>query len=204
MDGTLTDTVPLVVRGLNAALGPVWGGPRTVEQMLHLFGPSEERLIRQEAGEGSEEAIERFYRCYRAEHDRHAHVFPEVEAMLSALRARGVALGIVTNKGRSSTQITLEAFGLAHHFSAIRSGDDVARPKPDPTGIVEVMRELGADRRRSVYVGDSPSDMLAARAAGVRALGAGWSGGAPRLAGPADEILDSPMDVVRLVQELAG
>ncbi|MDA8346215.1 MAG: HAD family hydrolase [Thermaerobacter sp.] len=176
LDGTLTDTLPLVVTALNAALAPHWGAPKDLEAMRPLFGPSEERLIAREAP-GDPDAVDRFYAEYRREHARLARPFAGVTEMLHALAARGVRLGLVTNKGRRSSVMTLHEFGIAKYFGAVVTGDDVAHPKPDPTGILEVLGNLGVQPGQAAYVGDSRSDMQAAHAAGVRAIGAGWQAG---------------------------
>ncbi len=174
LDGTLTDTLPLVIAAVNAALAPVWGAARTPEEIRRLFGPPEGQLIAAEAPQDSE-AIERFYRYYRAHHRHTARVYPGVRPMLSTLLERGHLLALVTNKGRRSALITLEEFGLRRFFRAIVDGDDVSRPKPAPEGIGLALERLGAGAAEAAYVGDMPSDLLASRAAGVAAWAAAWS-----------------------------
>ena len=174
LDGTLTDTLPLVIAALNAALAPVWGGPRRPEEVRRLFGPPEGRLIAQEAPDDPE-ALERFYRSYRLLHRTDARIFPGVRPMLSTLVERGWPLALVTNKGRRSTLITLEEFGLRRFFRAIVDGDAVEHPKPAPDGISRALAELGAAAKDAAYVGDMPSDLGAARAAGVAGWHAAWS-----------------------------
>lgn len=203
LDGTLTDTLALVFLSVNAALSPIWGGARSEAEIRTLFGPTEEVLIARATAHGREEAIERFFRCYEEEHDRLAHPFPGVMAMLQAVEQGGTRIGIVTNKGRRSTEISLRRLGMRRFAQAIASGDDVERPKPDPAGILQVARALGAAPREAIYVGDSPSDMRAARAAGVRAVAAGWSSG-DRLADLADAVARTPEAILRILDEVAA
>lgn len=200
LDGTLTDTLDLVVKGLNAALVPYWGAPKDLSEMRALFGPSEDRLIEREAP-GDQAARERFYAVYEAEHARMAHVFPGAREALEDLLARGARLGVVTNKGRRSTMITLRAFSMLHLFDAIVTGDDLPRPKPDPEGILRVLSALGALPEETLYVGDSPGDMRAARAAGVHAVGAGWQAGSVL---GADILLQSPTEIPSLLMPAGG
>ena len=198
LDGTLTDTLPLVIAALNAALASHWGGPKDLQAMRPLFGPSEERLIAREAP-GDPDAVDRFYAEYRREHARLAHPFDGVPEVLQELSARGVRMGLVTNKGRRSSLMTLREFGIAQYFDAVVTGDDLENPKPDPSGILQVVAALGADRARTAYVGDSASDMQAARAAGVHAIGAGWQAGdVPH----ADRILRAPVEILTLASDL--
>jgi phosphoglycolate phosphatase/pyrophosphatase PpaX len=194
LDGTLTDTLPLVISSINAALAPVWGASRTPAEIRRLFGPPEGQLIADQAP-ADPNAIERFYAYYRRHHEREAKVFPGVRPMLSTLLARGFHLGLVTNKGHRSTMITLEAFGLRRFFRAVVDGDEVA-PKPSPEGIRLALARLGARSEEAVYVGDMPSDLRAAKAAGVPGWAAAWS----RPADPAegwDFIALHPEDLLR-------
>jgi len=174
LDGTLTDTLPLVIAAVNAALTPVWGAPRAPAEIRHLFGPPEGQLIAAQAPDDPQ-AVERFYRYYRANHQRAARVYPGVRPMLTTLVESGRLLALVTNKGRRSAMITLEAFGLRRFFRAIVDGDEVASPKPDPEGIRLALRRLGVGAGDAAYVGDMASDLAAARAAGVEAWAAAWS-----------------------------
>lgn len=174
LDGTLTDTLPLVVAALNAALAPVWGAPRSPDEIRSLFGPAEGPLIAAQAPHDPQ-AVERFYSYYRDHHQRAAKVFPGVRPMLSTLAERGCPLGLVTNKGRRSALITLEAFGLRRFFRVIVDGEEVALPKPAPDSIRLALARLGADAGAACYVGDMESDLAAARAAGVEGWAAAWS-----------------------------
>ncbi len=194
LDGTLTDTLPLVISSINAALTPIWGAPRTPEEIRRLFGPPEGQLIAAQAS-SDPKAIERFYTYYRRHHERDAKVFPGVRPMLSTLLSRGFRLALVTNKGHRSTMITLEEFDLRRFFRAVVDGDEVA-PKPSPEGIRLALARLGATREEAVYVGDMPSDLRAAKAAGVAGWAAAWS----RPADPAegwDFIAIHPEDLLR-------
>ena len=195
LDGTLTDTLPLVIASLNAALAPVWGAPRSPSEIRRLFGPPEGRLIAQQAPDDPQ-AVERFYRYYRDHHQRIAKLFPGVRTMLSTLVELGWPLGLVTNKGHRSTVITLDQLGLRPFFPVIVDGDGLSRPKPAPEGIALALGRLGAAPGDAAYIGDMPSDLAAARAAGA----AGWCAGWSRPDEPApdwDYVARKPDDVVQ-------
>ncbi len=197
LDGTLTDTLPLVIAALNAALAPVWGAPRSPEEVRRLFGPPEGQLIAAEAP-SDPDAMERFYRYYRQHYAREAKVFAGVRPVLSTLVARGLRLGLVTNKGHRSAMITLEEAGLRRFFETVVDGDEVARPKPAPDGILLALARLRVSACDAAYVGDMPSDLVAAKAAGVAALAAGWSR-TPADAEAWDFIARHPDDLLRQV-----
>lgn len=203
LDGTLTDTLDLVIAAVNAALSPVWGLERTPEEIRRLFGPTEEGLIARATEVGREAARERFFRYYEDEHDARARIFPGVPDMLQQIAAGGHPIAVVTNKGSRSTEITLRRLGLTGFVAAIATGDDVEHPKPDPAGILRVLAAMEVDADSAIYVGDSPSDMRAARAAGVLAVGVGWSSGL-RLDALADVVAEAPSDVPAILLKADG
>jgi len=173
LDGTLTDTLRLVLSSLGAALGPVWGEERSPDEIRRLLGPSELRILEQEAP-GRPEVVEAFYRHYRARLHHDACVFHGVRPMLATLAERGWPLGLVTSKGARGTAITLEEFGLRRFFRAVVHGDEVRATKPDPEAIRLCLQRLLIPPEEAVYVGDQPTDLVAARAAGCGAWAAAW------------------------------
>ncbi|WP_251081456.1 HAD family hydrolase, partial [Frankia sp. Mgl5] len=80
-------------------------------------------------------------------------------------------LGIVTGKGSNSAEISIAQLQLAPFFPVVITGDDVAEPKPHPEGILLAMKLLQAEPQTTLYVGDSDSDIKAAKAAGVTSVG---------------------------------
>lgn len=173
LDGTLADTIELIVFSLNQALSPIWGGPKSREDIYALFGPTEEVLIDKEAGEGADEVLSRFKHVYETHLSEFVTVFPGIVDLLKQLEQERCTLGLVTNKGRWSTDVTLEALKIASFFRYTSTGEE-ARPKPYPDGILRLMEAFGASPSETAMIGDSPGDIRAARAAGVQAIGAGW------------------------------
>jgi len=78
----------------------------------------------------------------------------------------GVALAVNTNSGKEARTV-LERLGVKLLFDLIVSADDVSRPKPDPEGVRMIMRRLGVEPDRTIYVGDSSIDQTTAREAGI-------------------------------------
>lgn len=99
----------------------------------------------------------------------HARVFPDVAALVAALRARGARLGIVTG-GHGPSLAPLRDEGLLDHFEVVITAAHVARRKPDPDGLLKCLAALGVAPGDAVYVGDTPPDVEAARAAGMAAI----------------------------------
>jgi pyrophosphatase PpaX len=116
------------------------------------------------------------YRNYQADRYLDAiRLFDGTEDTLRALRERGVRTGLVTNRLANSTYRALDHFGVRGDFDIILTAEDYTRFKPDPEPILLTLARLGADPARTIYLGDSVNDILAAKAAGVYAILAGWS-----------------------------
>lgn len=92
--------------------------------------------------------------------------------LLDALRADGVAIGIVTSKLRRAFEHDAEVLGLRDRIDAVVAGDDDHPPKPDPAPLRACLAELDVDPAAAVFVGDGPHDVTAGRAAGIRTVAA--------------------------------
>ena len=99
----------------------------------------------------------------------HGKAFEGIDRTLDALRQLGIRLGIVSG-ARPEVLDLLRKDGVLDRFDSIVLGTDVSRRKPDPEGIVKCLKELGVAPDAAVYVGDTPVDIQASRAAGVRAV----------------------------------
>jgi HAD superfamily hydrolase (TIGR01509 family) len=113
-------------------------------------------------------------------------------ALLGALRAAGVPLGLVTNARRRFVELALRTAGLSGAFDVIVTFEDVARPKPAPDAYVAAAHALGVEPSDCVVLEDSPTGVAAGRAAGALTIGV------PSLAGvelEADVVAGSLADV---------
>ncbi|HUX23763.1 MAG TPA: HAD-IA family hydrolase [Burkholderiales bacterium] len=99
----------------------------------------------------------------------HGKVFAGIAQTLDAIKRLGIRLGIVSG-ARPEVLELLRKDGVLDRFDSIVLGTDVSRRKPDPEGIVKCLRELGVAADAAVYVGDTPVDIQASRAAGVHAV----------------------------------
>jgi len=123
------------------------------------------------------EHVDELVRVYRA-HNVPLH--DELEAcagmldVLERLREGGRRLGIVTAKGRSTIELAFARVPLAHLFEAVVGGDETERHKPHPEPLLLAAQRLGVDPADTAYVGDSPFDIRAAKAAGMHAVGVTW------------------------------
>lgn len=174
-DGTIADTLPLIFYTFREVLWKYTGKKYSDEEIIAMFGPSEVGIIGPRIDSGQREAaIRDFHRLYDEKHSEFVKADPDVVKTLQFLQDRGLRLGIVTGKGRTSAEVSLQRLQFASFFEVIITGDDVDRPKPHPEGLWKAMQRLGAQPSETVYVGDSDADVLAGKRAGVQTVGVNW------------------------------
>ncbi len=203
-DGTLADTLPLITLAWNHVMRPIFGRDFSLAEVVERFGPTDAAMIERELKGRSAQAIhqatENYFAHYEAAHDA-ARAFDGISEMLGEVRRAGFKMGLMTGKGRRAADITLRLLGWEHAFASVVTGDETARPKPDPEGVLRVARELQAEPSRCIYVGDLPVDIRAGRAAGMSTVAAGWNAydeAALRAAAP-DFWAQTPRDVAALL-----
>jgi pyrophosphatase PpaX len=175
VDGTLISTKDLYLECYRRALAPYVGKQLTDDELLAIRPHSELQVLKGHSGDAFEACMATFARHYAELHATHfGGVYDGVLDVLRELRQRGIRNGIVTGKSRSSWEITLTQVEFGE-FDVVVVDDDVINPKPDPQGIRAALDALRVEPRHAIYVGDSPADMEAARAAGIRAAAAMWS-----------------------------
>jgi pyrophosphatase PpaX len=122
-------------------------------------------------------------------------------ALLPGLKAEGRRLGIVTAKRHRTVSLALDRFPtLASAFDVVVAHEDTTRHKPDPDPVLLAVERLGGAPEDAVYVGDSPFDIGAAKAAGVFAIAVGWGGIHPDerlLAERPDAFVRTPEELLR-------
>lgn len=172
-DGTLVDSLRVTLDAFKHAILEVTQRRVSDEDVLKHFGGGELSIFHAMLGQ---DLGARAYAVYRE------HVFARpatmplhegVPELLEALSGK-VRMGIVTGRGADSLEKLLDHHRLRARFEVVVAYDDVGTPKPDPAGIQLALKRLGAQAREALYLGDSWADIRAARAAGVRALGARW------------------------------
>jgi pyrophosphatase PpaX len=176
LDGTVVDTGPIILASMRHAVTTVVGGEYSDEQLMAAVGgPGLEAQMRALDPERVEELV----RVYR-EHNEPLHetisAFAGMEDVLHELKRRGHRLAIVTAKRRATVELAFARVPVEHLFETIVGGDETERHKPDPEPLLLALARLGARPEDAAYVGDSPFDMQAAKAAGLYAIGVGWGG----------------------------
>jgi phosphoglycolate phosphatase len=174
LDGTLVDTAPDLAAATNHVLARHGRRPVSVDEVRAMVGRGARKLIERgfaRTGEPVDMAhMEDLYRLfidhYRENIVAASRPFPGTVNVLERCREAGFVVGICTNKTEALSVMLIERLGLARHFGAIVGADTIGVAKPDPAPYRETVKRLGAEGA-SVMIGDSETDILTARAAGV-------------------------------------
>jgi pyrophosphatase PpaX len=170
LDGTLIDTMPFVIEGLATAVAPYRSRPTPAEVMSSLGGPSEACLRRLLGGPRHLAEALATYLEFLRQNDRWAQPFRGARTLLKHLQSASVRVGIWTGRERNSTLARLQALSWEHWFDPIVCGDDLASHKPDPAGLLKIVRHWRLRPRQVLFVGDSDQDIEGGGAAGVPML----------------------------------
>jgi pyrophosphatase PpaX len=203
-DGTLVDTTDLIYQSMRHASGEVLGREVSREVLMANVGQPLPRQMELLSAEHAE-ALLISYRLHNEDnHDALIKEFPGVEAALDRLRSAGVQVAVVTSKRRFSVDMALKSFpGLGEVVDQWVTMEDTNEHKPRPEPIHKGLELLGnVPREEAAYVGDSPFDVAAAKAARVTSVAVSWgafSEEALRAAGPDHLVpdLDAAVDVLQ-------
>jgi HAD superfamily hydrolase (TIGR01549 family) len=203
LDGTLLDSMPFVFHGLATAVSPYRPRPTTEEVMGSLGGPSDACLRRLLGGRKHLAEALTMYLGYLRENEGRLRPFRGARRLLNDLQAASVRLGIWTGRERDSSVARLRALSWQRCFAPIVCGDDLPSHKPDPEGLLKILRSWRLTPREALFVGDSDQDLEGGRAAGVPmvAIGHGRRIGAGLLRHPL-AVAPNPPAAYALVREL--
>ena len=176
LDGTLIDSGGMILASFKHAARTVLGREVPDERILAAVG-GPGLLEQMRALDASR--VDELVRTYR-EHNEPLHAelraCPGIEDVLARLSEQGRRLGVVTAKRRATIQLAFDVLPIAQYFDAIVGSDETQRHKPHPDPILRALELLGAQPHEAAYVGDSPFDVRAAKAAGVYAIAVTWGG----------------------------
>ncbi|MCS7041193.1 MAG: phosphoglycolate phosphatase [Bryobacteraceae bacterium] len=205
LDGTLVDSVDDLCNSVNAARAYMGLPPLPHDLVASYVGNGAPVLIRRAMGpEASEEQVQEalsFFLSYYREHMLdHTRPYPGVVETLETLHGQGVKMAVLTNKPQRFSRDLCAGLGLAPYFFQIYGGNSFEQKKPDPIGIRTLMQEAGAKPAETWMVGDSATDVLTARNAGVRSVGVTYGISPQTLKEtPPDFLIDSMTELPRLL-----
>ncbi len=211
LDGTLIDSAQDLCNSVNATLAQFGRQPLPDEVIAGYIGDGAIMLVRRAfaTGDGAEigedllaTAYKFFLDFYREHKLDYTYAYEGVLGALHALHnlhdqlnAPPRAMAVLTNKPVRPAQAICEALGLAPYFLNIYGGNSFNTKKPNPEGLLALMKEAEAQPDQTVMIGDSQVDVLTARNAGAWCIGCtfGLSPGSLEVI-PPDVLVDSPVD----------
>jgi len=214
VDGTLVDSVPDLAYCVDMMMERLGRPPYGEAAVRNWVGNGVERLVRralvgQLIGEPSEADFARAYPIfldlYAENTSKRSVLYPGVREGMDWMAAAGYRLGCVTNKAAQFTLPLLTDLGVIDRFGIVVSGDTLPQKKPDPAPLLHAAAYFGVDPTQSLMVGDSVSDVKAARAAGFQiiCMSYGYNHGEDiRLAKP-DAVIDSMVELQGLLAATA-
>jgi pyrophosphatase PpaX len=197
LDGTLIDTIPLIVASHRHAVQAVLGHDLPDDVLKAGIG----RPLIDQMRVFDEARAQDLFDSYRVwNHANTAALlgsFDGVDAVLARLAESGAALGVATSKSRDAVDLAFSIQPAPVEFKAIVTMEDTAHHKPHPEPVLTAISRLGYDVSDAVYVGDAPYDMEAARAAGCGAVGVTWgvATAAVLTAAGADAVAETPAEL---------
>lgn len=196
LDGTLCNTIALIVASYQHALGEVLSHEEDPEVIRGWIGRTLPDVFSQWPEQA--QALDRSYVTFNlANLARLQTSYDGIPVLLADLAEAGVRIGVVTSKRRPTAVLSLQAAGIDGLVEVACGLEDTKAHKPDPEPLQVGMRKLGMDPADTVYIGDATVDVRAAKAAGIDQVSVTWGSGTP------DELrAEQPTALVTTVGEL--
>jgi pyrophosphatase PpaX len=199
LDGTLVDSGAMILSSFRHATRTVLEREIPDEELAALVGGMN---IREQMQSLAPDRVEELVRVYRAHNEPlHADLqaFPGVEDLLGDLSSQGRKLGIVTAKRRRTVDLAFAVLPIERFFDVVVTSGDTQRHKPHPDPVLLALERLNANGARAAFVGDSPFDIGAGKAAGTFTVGVSWGGLHPEerlVEAGADVVVHKPEDLL--------
>lgn len=182
LDGTLLDTVPDSHAGLNAVFTAAGFPALTLEQVRTTVGEGARAMIERALAivgqslprQSIDELLHKYLAACLLHPGQHTVIYDDAVDTLAALQDAGAILGICTNKPRMTTIAVLKALQLDRFFLAVLCPEDVPHRKPDGRHVLATLDALGVTPNEAVFVGDSETDIAAAKDAGIKSIFVTW------------------------------
>jgi phosphoglycolate phosphatase len=211
VDGTLVDSVPDLAWCVDELMVRLGREPHGEARVRNWVGNGVERLTRralvgQLDGEPDDETFNQAYpiflQLYADNTCKRSRLYPGVREGLDFMHSAGFTLGCVTNKAARFTLPLLQTLGVHDDFRLIVSGDSLPQKKPDPLPLLHAAEQLGVQPQRALMIGDSKSDVQAARAAGFQivCMSYGYNHGEDIRNYQPDAVIDSMSELPGLLQ----
>jgi len=214
VDGTLVDSVPDLAFCVDEMLKQLGLPVRGEDRVRHWVGNGVERLVERALVDDLDgypddglkaKALPIFMALYAENTCVRSCLYPGVKEGMAYMKAAGYKMGCVTNKAAAFTIPLLKELGIHDEFAIIISGDTLAKKKPDPLPLLHAAEFFGVEPAQAMMLGDSVSDVKAARAAGfqITCMTYGYNHGANIADAKPDALIDSMAELQSLLESAA-
>ena len=165
MDGTLIDSSTLLSNSINYVRFILRLKPLEKDYIIKEINNPYQNLAKNfyDSNKITQNMHNAFREYYTSNHKKELKLFNGMDIFLETLQNKGFKLGVATNAYRKTTKQTLEFTKLSKYFSSIVTAQDVKNPKPKADMLIKSMQNLKS--KKTVFIGDSQNDKLAAKAA---------------------------------------
>jgi phosphoglycolate phosphatase len=196
LDGTLVDSKRDLALSVNAMRKEMGLAPLALELVSSCVGHGVTLLVRRSLGsQATDENVEKglafFLDYYRQHMLDNTTPYPGVSEALEKLKGRKMA--VLTNKPVNFSREMISRLGFAPYFSYVYGGNSFPQKKPDPAGLHKLMEDLQVSARETVMVGDSDTDILTGKNAGVLTCGVTYGFGAQTLENVSPDLIIDDM-----------
>ena len=198
LDGTLVDTIGLIVASYQHAFTTVLGREEDEAMIRSWIGQPLIRGFRAIDAEHADELLSTYLAWNRANTERLIRRYAGIDTLLADLTAAGVRVAAATSKLRGPAQEAVRLTGLTAYLDVLVTMEDTDAHKPDPAPLLLAVDRLGTGPGDAVYVGDAVVDVRAARNAGMAAVGVTWGAGTREaVVGSAPDAVADTVDELR-------
>lgn len=173
LDGTLIDTIDLIYLSFKHATTIVLNEDLSREKLLRNIGRPLLDQMKVFSEEKKEDLMSTYHEYNFKNHDRMVSAYPGVPKVLGAL-SKSSRIGVVTSKRRDLALRGIELCGLSGYIEKVVAMEDTTEHKPGPAPVLLALKEFDIKKEKSIFIGDSPFDIQAGKAAGVEAVGVTW------------------------------
>lgn len=197
LDGTLVDTIPLILASFEHTLQSVLGSGRPESEVRPWIGRLLGEVFAAEYPDRASELEETYIRWNRANAAAMIRRYPGVDDLLTDLLSAHLRMGVVTSKRRETAAEAMELTGLTGRIEVLAASEDTTAHKPEPAPLLHGAARLSVAPPRCVYVGDAVVDVIAAQAAGMDSIAVTWGAGerASLERAEPDHLVDTPYDL---------
>ncbi len=173
-DNTLVDTWPLIHGGMRVVFEKRGLAPWTLKETKERCHESAREGLPKLFPDDWQSAMDDFYGYIQARHLDDLVLLPFANEVIKCLTARGIPLGLVSNKNKQLLVKEVMHLGFSEYFGTVVGSADAVRDKPDPAPVQLALEQLGTKPSMDVWlIGDTPVDWKSAKAASIRAIGVG-------------------------------